>query len=71
MPADTQAPVEPTRIIDALGRYVTAEVTPSGLLVILTRTADEGLRSGHPALNAENARELGNALLAFADGEGP
>ena len=67
---DIAPPAEPARIIDALGRHVTAEVTPSGLLVILTRTPDEGLRSGHPALGRENARELGNALLAFADGEG-
>jgi hypothetical protein len=54
---------------DAHGRRITAVVTPSGLLAILTRTPETGLRGGHPALNAENARELGNALIAFADGE--
>lgn len=56
-------------ILDAHGRRVTAEVTRSGLVAILTRTAGKGLNGGHPALNAENARELGNALIAFADGE--
>lgn len=54
--------------LDALGRRVTAELTRSGLLAILTRTPDEGLKGGHPALDRDNARELGNALLAFADG---
>ena len=57
--------------LDALGRRVTAEVTRSGLLAVLTRTPAEGLRGGHPALNRDNARELGNALLAFASTEGP
>lgn len=53
--------------LDALGRRVTAELTRSGLLVVLTRTASEGLNGGHPALSQDNARELGNALIAFAD----
>lgn len=58
-------------LIDAQGRRVTAEVTRSGLVAILTRTPDEGLNGGHPALNADNARQLGNALLAFAEREAP
>jgi len=63
----SDAPPELANFIDALGRRVTAEETPSGLLAILTRTAAEGLRGGHPALSQDNARELGNALIAFAD----
>lgn len=55
--------------LDALGRRVTAEVTSSGLLAILTSTPDRGLRGGHPCLSPENARELGEALIRFADGE--
>jgi hypothetical protein len=62
---------ELARLIDAQGHEVTAEITRSGLLVILSRTPDEGLSGGHPALNAENARELGLALIAFADREVP
>ncbi len=69
MTADIQAPAEIARFIDAQGHEITATVTRSGLCVILTRTPDEGLRSGHPALSPEHARELGLALLAFADGE--
>ena len=65
MPADVPPPL--ADFIDALGRRVTAEVTPSGLLAVLTRTPERGLRGGHPALNAEMCRELGLALLAFAD----
>jgi hypothetical protein len=56
--------------LDALGRRVTVEGTRSGLASILTRTPESGLLGGHPALDRDNARELGNALLAFAD-EGP
>jgi len=64
-------PAEPLAdFIDARGRRVTAERTRSGLCVVLTRTPDKGLRSGHPALSPEHARELGLALLAFADREG-
>lgn len=55
--------------LDALGRQVTAEPTRSGLLAVLTRTVDEGLRSGHPCLDRDNARELGLALVAWADEE--
>lgn len=66
-PADTQAVPELARFTDALGRRVTAEPTRSGLLALLTRTVDEGLNVGHPCLSRENARELGEALLAFAD----
>ena len=69
-PADTPPPAELARFIDAQGREVTAERTRSGLLAVLTRTPGEGLNGGHPALNRENARELGYALLAFADEEG-
>jgi hypothetical protein len=53
---------------DAHGRRITAVVTPSGLLAILTRTPETGLRGGHPALNAENAAELRDALNVFLDG---
>lgn len=67
MPADTQAPEELASFIDALGRRVTVEVTRSGLAAILTQTPERGLREGHPALSQDNARELGNALIAFAD----
>ena len=67
--ANTLPPGVLTRFIDAQGHQVTAGVTRSGLLVILTRTPDEGLRGGHPALSRDNARQLGNALLAFADRE--
>lgn len=56
------------RLIDAQGRRVTATVTRSGLLAIITATPDEGIKSGHPCLSPANARELGNALIAFADG---
>jgi len=52
---------------DALGREVTAVESPSGLLVILTRTPQTGLNGGHPALNRELARELGEKLTAWAD----
>jgi hypothetical protein len=63
------APAELASFIDALGHQVTVVVAPSGLLVILTRTADEGLRDGHPALNVENAIELRDALMEFIDGQ--
>lgn len=56
---------ELARLTDALGRRVIAAVAPSGLLVILTQTADEGLRGGHPALNREQAAELRDALTEF------
>ena len=69
MPADTTAPAEIARLIDALGHLVTAEETRSGLLVILTRTAAKGLRDGHPALDRESARTLGKALIEYADRE--
>lgn len=55
--------------LDALGRRVTVEVTRSGLAVILARSPDEGLNGGPPALNPANARELIEALIAFADQE--
>lgn len=71
MPADTPPPAELARFIDLHGKRVTA--VTSGLrgeqVAILTSTADEGLAGGHPFLNRDNARELGNALIAFADGE--
>lgn len=64
-------PAQPelARFIDALGRRITATVAPSGLLVILTRAPDTGLRGGHPALNRENVTELRDALNVFLDGE--
>lgn len=74
MPSDIGTPVELANFIDALGRRVTAEETPSGLVAVLTRTPDEGLNGGHPCLTQDNARELGNALIAFAgrrEGESP
>lgn len=63
------APEELASLIDAQGRRVTVEVTRSGLAAVLTRTPDEGLNGGHPALSPENARDLGNALIAFAGRE--
>jgi hypothetical protein len=69
--SDTPPPVELARFIDALGRRVTAEVTRSGLLAILTQTAGEGLNGGHPALSREHAETLRDALNEFIDGEGP
>ena len=71
MPADVSAPPELARFIDGLGREVTATIAPSGLLVILTRSPESGLRGGHPALDRETARVLGDALIDFADLEGP
>ena len=67
---DVKPPPERARFIDALGRQVTATVAPSGLLVILTRSPESGLRDGHPALDGETARVLGEALIGFADREG-
>ena len=68
MPADTPPPAELARLFDAQGHEVTAEITRSGLCVILTRTPDGGLKSGHPAFSKNNARVMGLALLAWADG---
>ena len=76
MTADTKPPAELARFIDALGHEVTATIAPSGLLVVLARTVDiadgqhRGLLDGHPALDRETARVLGEALLDFADREG-
>ena len=68
---DPRRGAEPAHFIDALGRQVTATIAPSGLLVILTRDAGTGdLRGGHPALDRETARVLGEALIEFADREG-
>ncbi len=58
-------------ILDAQGHQVTAVETRSGLLAVLTQTPETGLRGGHPCLNRENAKELGMALLAFANGTSP
>jgi hypothetical protein len=66
----TTAPPEPARFIDALGRQVTATIAPSGILVILTRDPETGLRGGHPALDRESAAELRDALTEFIDGTG-
>jgi hypothetical protein len=55
---------------DAHGHRVTAELTRSGLLAILTQTADEGLNGGHPALNRGHAETLRDALDEFIAGEG-
>jgi hypothetical protein len=57
--------------LDAQGHRVTAEITRSGLLVILSRTPGEGLSGGHPALNRENAVELRNALTEYLAGDVP
>jgi hypothetical protein len=64
-----KAPPELARFLDAHGRRITAVVTPSGLLAILTRTPETGLRGGHPALNAENAAELRDALDKYLEGQ--
>lgn len=69
MPADTPPPVELANLIDALGRRVTLVPTRQGTAAIFTATAETGLDGGHPDLSAENARELGLALVAFADRE--
>ena len=66
----THLPARPiASFIDAQGHRVTATPTRSGLLAIITRAGEDGIRSGHPCLNAENARVLGEALLKFARGE--
>ena len=69
MNPDTSPQAELARFIDLHGKRVTA--VTAGLrgeqVAILTSTADEGLAGGHPFLNKDNARELGNALLEFAD----
>jgi len=74
MPADTTAPPPVlARLIDALGREVTATLAPSGLLIILSRTVDipdgehRGALDGYPALDRESAGVLGAALLQFAN----
>ena len=71
MTADTLPPAELAALIDVHDHRVTA--VPAGLrgelLAILTATADGGLADGHPCLNGDMARQLGNALLVFADGE--
>lgn len=69
MTATAANPAVLARFFDAQGHRVTATVTPSGLLAILTATPEEGIKSGHPCLNPENAAELGRALLKFARGE--
>jgi hypothetical protein len=69
---DTPPPVELASLIDAHGHKVT--VLPAGLrdemAVILTATAGRGLAGGQPTVNRDMARELGEALTAFADGGG-
>lgn len=56
--------------LDVQGHWVTATVTSSGLLAILSHSpAGQLCSGGHPCLSAENARELGEALIAFADGD--
>lgn len=52
-------------LIDAQGHRVTATPTRSGLLAILTTYGEDGIRSGHPCLNRENAIELRNALTEY------
>lgn len=56
-------------ILDAHGHRVTADTTASGLLVILTATADGGLKDGHPCVNRAQAAELRDALTEFINGE--
>ena len=53
--------------LDALGRRVTLVPTRAGTAAILTRTVDEGEPSGQPCLDPGSARELGLALVAWAD----
>jgi hypothetical protein len=67
--ATAAAPVL-AEFFDALGRRVTATIARSGILVILTRDPESGLRGGHPALDRESAAELRDALTAFI-GSGP
>jgi hypothetical protein len=69
MTADTK-PAELARFIDAQGHLVTAEITRSGLLVLLTRASGRGL-AGHPALNRENAEQLRDALDEYLAGDVP
>jgi hypothetical protein len=71
MAADTAPPGEIARFIDAQGHLVTAEITRSGLLVLLTKTSGKGLSGGHPALNRENVTELRNALDEYLSRESP
>ena len=69
MTDDARPPVVLADFIDSHGRRVTAEETRSGLVAILTRTPDEGLNGGHPALDRERALELGTALVDWAKRE--
>jgi hypothetical protein len=71
VPADTTPPAELARFIDLHGKRVTAVTAGlrSEQVAILTATADKGLEGGHPFLSQDNARELGYALIAFADRE--
>lgn len=67
-PADvTTAPAKLAEFLDAHGHRVSAAVTRSGLLVILTVTPSDGIRSGQPCLTPANARELAAALTVWAN----
>jgi len=54
--------------LDAHGHRVTATTARGDLLVILTSTAESGLRDGHPCVNRAQAAELRDALTTFIDG---
>lgn len=55
-------------LIDAQGHRVTASVTRSGLLAVITQTPAEGRESGHPCLNLANVVELRDAFNAYIAG---
>jgi hypothetical protein len=56
-------------LFDVHGHRVTATTAgPRGeQLAVVTATADGGIAGGHPFLNQDHARVLGNALLEFAN----
>ncbi len=59
-------------LFDAQGHRVTASVTRSGLLTIVTQTLD-GKASGHPCLSpaVDQAVKLRDALNVFLDDTAP
>ena len=60
----------PASLTDALGHRVTATVTRSGLLALVTRRPPSGAADGHPCLSPENAAQLRDWLTEFIDGQG-
>lgn len=62
----------PASLIDAHGHRITAAVTRSGLLAVITTAApSDGTASGHPCLNEEQAAQLRDWLNEFIGGQGP